>query len=525
MFPVAEINLFCTGDAVKERTRIVVDEGKSISLIGILVIRLHGILEAACLADDGDRPVAHGNQLRQAAGLKETGHKQRIRAGINLVSQCLVVGDIGADFALILALIVPEGILIIRITGAQDDYLRVLIHNMVQDRIHQIQTFLIGQTGDESDHHLVFILIKSEFFLKCPLVDFLLLHHIRRCVGCRQQLIRFAVPLLHINSIDDAHQLAGMIPQMIIQALPVEGGLNLFGIRLTDRRDAVGKSQAAFHHVGIIGSLLHVRIVENLTRNICPVLHVRNPTDSLEPQVMDRQDALRLTDRCRGKVCPQIDRDKGRLPVMAVDNIRRPFKVVHDRQRCFGKIAEFRNVCEQIRIGIAPAEEFLVLNEVIDYPIHDELHNPDKELTSALAEIHHKGAAVYHLLLILLRNTGIFRQEHANLAVQPDECTWQRIHDIPKAAGLDKRITLRSHKCNFPLRALIILFFHPTLSLLNRLFSLILPELLSIEYTKFSTKTSAGPIFIPGLPLFLPHLTPGKLPDKQAKTPSGLCRI
>ena len=50
-----------------------------------------GIVQAACRADNGDAPIAHGDHLRKSARLVTRGHEEHIGAGVNLTRKPRIV--------------------------------------------------------------------------------------------------------------------------------------------------------------------------------------------------------------------------------------------------------------------------------------------------------------------------------------------------------------------------------------------------------------------------------------------------
>ena len=64
---------------------------------------------------------------------------------------------------------------------------------------------------------------------------------------------------------------------------------------------------------------------------------------------------------------------------MAVDDIRCPVHIVQCCKSCFCEIAELRDIVDKVCIRLAPAEELVVVNEVIYHPIPDIFHDSDIE--------------------------------------------------------------------------------------------------------------------------------------------------
>ena len=109
---------------------------------------------------------------------------------------------------------------------------------------------------------------------------------------------------------------------------------------------------------------------------------------------MDGEDGLGARHRRALEQGAQVYRHQRRLPVVAVDDVGNPVQVV---QRCQGSLAEeaiLGNVIDQVYVGIAQGEEFLVVDEVIDHAVPDVLHDAHIEVPAGVAEIHVEFAAV-----------------------------------------------------------------------------------------------------------------------------------
>ena len=315
-------------------------KGEAVAAVGELVVGLHGVLEAAGLPDDGHGAVAHGDELGQAAGLEEGGHQQGVGAGVDPVGQGFVIGDIGADAALVVVLKPAEALLVAGVAGAQDHHLGVAVQQGGKDGIHQIQALLIGQPGDQAQHHLIGVLLQAQLLLEGQLVGLLQLQEVVRAVGGGQQLVAAAVPLLHVDAVDDAPELARVIAQMCVQALAEEGGLDLPGVGAADGGDHVAVGQAALEHVGVHPVLGQGVLVEHVVGQIGPVLDGGDIVDALKAEVVDGDDGLRAAQGRGGEKGPQEDRHQARLPVVAVDNVGDPVHIVQGGQGGLAEVAE-----------------------------------------------------------------------------------------------------------------------------------------------------------------------------------------
>ena len=79
---------------IKQEPGVIAVKGKAIAFIGILIVRLHCILETARFSHDRHRAIAHGNELCQSAGLKQRRHEQSVRTCIDLMCPALVIHNI-----------------------------------------------------------------------------------------------------------------------------------------------------------------------------------------------------------------------------------------------------------------------------------------------------------------------------------------------------------------------------------------------------------------------------------------------
>ena len=352
-----------------------------------------------------------------------------------------IIHDVGADTSFVCTLVVAERILVASVTGTQHDKLRIAVDQLRDDRVDQIKTFLIRQTGNESDHKLGFIDFQSEFFLKGFLIGFLLLNNIRLAVRSSQFFVLTAVPHIYVDTIDDSAKFAAVIPQMCIQSFPIEWCLNFFGIRSADGRNHVRIGKTTLEHVRVFIALLERILVEYIIREARPVTDRRNIVDALEAQIMDRDYCLCAGYRRSLKQCMQIHRYKASLPVMAMDDIRDPVHIVEGCKCRFCEEAVFGNIIDQVDVGIAGTEEFFVVDEIIYHTVPDIFHDSHIERTSISTQVHHEITTIDHLFLILPGNAFVTRQNHLDVTVLLDQCFGKRIHDIAQTAGFNKRIT------------------------------------------------------------------------------------
>ena len=374
------------------------------------------------------------------------------------MGSALVIHDVGAHCTLVAVLVVAECILVPGIACAQNDNLGVAVDHLRHDAGDEIQSLLVGQAGDEADHKFAFILLQSEAFLQSTLVLFLFLYRVGCVIARGQKRIFRAVPLLDIDAVNDAAQLPGVVAQMRIQFLPIEIRLDLSGVGVADGGDHIRVGQAALHKVGIVVALLQHIDVEQVIGQSGPVLDGRNAVDALEAEIVDCEHCLRAAYRGSGKQGLQINGHQGRLPVVAVDHIRDPVQIVQRCQRCLREEAVLGNIIHKIGVGIAGAEELLVVDEIVDDSVPDILHDSNIEGAAVCKEVHHECSTVDHLLLVLLGDALVARQNYLYIAVLLTECFGKREHNIAKSARFHKGIALRADKGNTAPRRKLFFF-------------------------------------------------------------------
>ncbi len=234
----------------------------------------------------------HSNQLCQAAGLKLRRYEKSVRPCVDLVGPCLIVHDIGAYVSFVRVLIVAERILVNTVACAQHHDLGMLIHHLRNDTIYKIESLLICQTGDQADHELVVILNQSQLLLKLLLIYLLLGQHIGEVIVGKQPGVRACVPYIIIDAVYNTAQLPGMISEMGIQLLTVVTRLDLSRVRVAHRGDHIRVCQSALQHIGVTVAYLQRVLIEHIIRQTGPVADGRNVIDSLEPQIVNRQNRL-----------------------------------------------------------------------------------------------------------------------------------------------------------------------------------------------------------------------------------------
>ena len=139
------------------------------TLAGKLVVRDHGVLQATGLAHDGQGAVAHGDDLRQAAGLKLGRHQEHVGSGIHALRERRVELDARGHGAGVFVLEVAQAVLVVAVAGAQHRHLHAAGQNAVE-RVHdQVHALLARQARDHHHKRAVVANLEPQLFLQLGL--------------------------------------------------------------------------------------------------------------------------------------------------------------------------------------------------------------------------------------------------------------------------------------------------------------------------------------------------------------------
>ena len=136
---------------------IVIGKGESCASALVLVVGLHGILQAAGLPHDGHCAVAQSHELAQTAGLKEGRHKEGIAGRVDLVGHGLRVIDLSGYPVMVLPIIVAEHVLVALIARAENHQLHIIAAQLIHHALDQVEALLIRQAGYNAHHKLLLI--------------------------------------------------------------------------------------------------------------------------------------------------------------------------------------------------------------------------------------------------------------------------------------------------------------------------------------------------------------------------------
>ena len=411
------------------------------ALAGKLVVRDHGVLQATGLAHDGQGAVAHGDDLRQAAGFKLRRHQEHVGGSIHALRKRRVKLDARGHGAGVLVLEVAQAVLVVAVAGAQHGHLHAAGQDAVE-RVHdQVHALLARQARDHYHKRAVVANLEPQLFLQLGLAHGLAGTVINRVVG-GNALVGRRVKARNVNAVEDALQSVGTLAQHAVQALAKFGRLDFVGIGGAHRSDGVGIAQGAQHVVDAAGVATQLRGSRRNMRHTKDVLHHGVAKLALERHVVDREHGLDAVVQRQALVeLAQKHGRQRRLPVVAVQNVA--LKALGQVLQALGNgLGEERKALAVIKeaVRIVARKVALVVDEHIGDAVVLELLEP--AVLVAPAQAHVKVGEVLHLRLVLVLDGGVLGHHHDDFGAGAHKRRRQRARHVAQATGLHKRCAL-----------------------------------------------------------------------------------
>ena len=263
-----------------------VTKRESRALAGKLIIRNHSVLQTTGLAHDGQGTVAHGDDLRQAAGLKLRRHQEHVGGSIHALRQRRIELDACGHSAGVLVLEVAQSVLVVAVAGAQHRHLHAAGQNAVECIHDQVHALLARQARDHHHERTVIAHLEPQLLLQLGLAHGLARTVVNRVVG-GDALVGRRVKARDVDAIQNALQRIGALAQHAVQALAKLGRLDLVGIGGAHRGNGVGIAQGAQHVVDAAGVATQLRGGRRNMRHTKDVLHHGVAKLALERHVVD----------------------------------------------------------------------------------------------------------------------------------------------------------------------------------------------------------------------------------------------
>ena len=402
---------------------------------------MHGVLQATGLAHNGQGAVAHGDDLRQATGLKLRGHQEHIGGGVHALRKRRVKLDTRRHGAGVFALEVAQAVLVVAVAGTQHGHLNATGQDAVE-RVHdQVHALLSRQARDHHHKRAVVANLEPQLLLQFSLAYSLPRAVINRVVG-GNALVGRRIKTHNVNAVEDTLQSVGTLAQHAVQALAKFGRLDLARIGGAHRGDGIGIVQRAQHIVNAAGVTAQLRGGCRNMRHTQYVFHHGVAKLALERHIVDREHGLDAVVQRQALV--ELSQEHGRqrrLPVVAVQDVA--LKAFGQVLQALGDgLGEKREALAVVKeaVGIVARKVVLVVHEHIGDAVVLELLQP--AVLVAPAQAHVKVGKVLHLRLVLVLDGGVLGHHHNDFGASAHECRRQRARHVTQAAGLNKRRAL-----------------------------------------------------------------------------------
>jgi len=425
-------------DGVRQLIGVEVCKREAGALAGELIIRLHAVAQAAGLAHDRQRAVAHGDHLRQAARLKARRHEQKVAARVYAVRQCLVVADVGAQAALVPPLGAAHEVLVFGVAGAEEHKRHVLlIHELVEHALHKVEALLRRHARDHGDDGRVRADLEPELPAQRGAAGGFTTQVVGG-VGRGDAAVVRGVKNGGVDAVEDAGQLVLPGVENPLEPLTVSRRADLARVARADGVDVVGKDAAGLEQVRAAVELHELgRIIARVDAE--QVLYKFKGELALIGDVVDGQQRLHARLHPAGVLRFHQHGQHGRVPVVAVQDLGRE---VQPGQRLQDRAGEKRVL---LALGLAAAidavaEIKLVVHEVNDDAV--EQQPLDADVLVPPAEVDIKIRQVRDLRCVLFLDHAVVRRDDARVEAERGQTFRQRADNVRKAAGLGQRRAL-----------------------------------------------------------------------------------
>ena len=212
-------------------------------------------------------------------------------------------------------------------------------HHLIQNALDEIKALGLDQAGYDAEQRRRRIFLQAQHFLQAGFVLGLALETPERIVG-EQSRIRQRVVNIRVNAVDDPDQPFAAPVENAVEFFAPVAGLDFLRVGRTDGRDVIGELEAALEKIDHPvkfqrrGRRLVVLQVEHIAQ-------YRRRKHALILQVVNRANRFHGGAPRRPAIMrPQQDGDHPDMPVVAVDDIRRPVQAGNDVQHGLAEESE-----------------------------------------------------------------------------------------------------------------------------------------------------------------------------------------
>ena len=223
---------------------------------------------------------------------------------------------------MVLPVKMTEHIFVALISGSEDHKLNCILAHFIHHICNKIKALLVCETGYDSDHHYLWINLKSQVFLKLKFIFYFFLAEITGVVILSDKRICFRIKYIIVNSVYNSSQAVGSGAHQPIQALSVKRRFNFFCVCITYSSYRIRKNNSALQEIGVSVCFQFIWS-KIIIRKTCDLPYCFYIPYSLEFQVMDSHNCADPSEKfILLERIMKIHRNKTCLPVMTMDHIR-----------------------------------------------------------------------------------------------------------------------------------------------------------------------------------------------------------
>ena len=161
------------------------------------------------------------------------------------MGQLIGIVNVRGNLSGVLPRKMAEHVLILWISCSQYHDLHRVLAELVHHIINQVKPLLVCQTGYNTDHHHMGILIQLKLLLKGQLIHLLQLTEILNIEVLCDPVVCLRIPVRIVQSVDNTAEIIGPRVHQAVQRFSVERRLDLLGIGLADRGHLIGINDTA----------------------------------------------------------------------------------------------------------------------------------------------------------------------------------------------------------------------------------------------------------------------------------------
>ena len=235
---------------IKQFVRVDVAERKTVAAPVKFIIGSDRIAQATGFPYDGQGAVAHGQHLREPAGLKDRGHEQEIRGCIELARQGFIELDERAHFIRMALLYMAKTIFVAGFPCTDDHQLQGHGQNFVGHIEQEVDAFLIGKAADHAEQRKFRIDLQAKLSLQSCFIGRFAFAPVFQSVIFTERTVGRGVVAEAVDPVQDTADFPALCAEDAIQPFPVVIHHDFFSIAGGNGGHSIAEGNARFQEIG-----------------------------------------------------------------------------------------------------------------------------------------------------------------------------------------------------------------------------------------------------------------------------------